>query len=211
MTIVYLDYVVPGSILIPIAVLIPKVRNTPAYIKLIFYYLVMSAVVNTICIIMARNNEPNLWMIHIQTILESFLLLWFFKYIITSSLVLKVIKTLIIGFPLFCLVNLLFIQGIHSYPSYTRTLETIIFIAMCIIYWWQESEDNIRWSDVPANWFVTGLFLYFSAAFFIFLFSNYLAGYVSFTVMDIAWYTHATLILLMYVLIAIGFIKCKRQ
>jgi len=211
MTIVYLDYVVPGSILLPIALLIPKLRDTPVYIKLLFYYLVISALVNATGIIMARNNMPNLWLIHIQTTLESFLLLWFFRYVIRNPVVLKVILALMIGFPLFCVINLLFIQGIDNFPSYTRPFEALIFIALCMIYWGQESEADIHWAAIPNNWFVTGLFLYFSGAFFIFLFSNFLAGYVTNKVMDIAWYTHATLILLMYILIAIGFLKCKKQ
>jgi hypothetical protein len=211
MTIVYLDYVVPGSILLPIAVLLPKVRQTPAYVKLLFYFLVISALVNATCIIMARNNLPNLWMIHIQTILESFLLLWFFKYIIRNPAIRKVIKVLMIGFPLFCVFNLLFIQGIQSFPSYTRPFEALIFITLCMIYWGQQSDENISWAANPASWFVTGLLLYFSGAFFIFLFSSFLAGYVSNKVMDIAWYTHATLIMLMYILLAIGFLKCKKQ
>ena len=211
MTIVYLDYVVPGSILLPIAILLPKLKDVPAYIKLLFYSLVISAIINTICIMMARNGIPNLWMIHIQTILESFLLLWFFEYVIKKKVTLKVIQVLRIGFPLFCVFNLLFIQGIHSFPSYTRPFEAIIFIALCMIYWWQESDENNRWTTIPANWFVTGLLLYFSGAFFIFLFSNYLAGYVSYSVMIIAWYTHATLIMLMYILVAIGFLKWKKQ
>jgi hypothetical protein len=211
MTIVYFDYIVPGTVLIPIAVLIPKLKNTPAYIKLLFYYLVISAIVNAISIITARNNIPNVWMLHIYTALESFLLLWFFRFIIKKPAVKKVIQTLIIGFPLFCVFNFLFLQSISHFNTYTRPIEALIFITLSMIYWAQESEKDIRWAEIPANWFVTGLLLYFSGAFFIFLFSNYLSGYVSGKVMDIAWYTHATLILLMYILFAIGFLKCKKQ
>jgi len=211
MTIVYLDYIVPGSILLPIAVLIPKLRDTPAYIKLLFYYLVISALVNATCIIMARYNTPNLWMIHIQTTLESLLLLWFFRYIIRNPVVLKVILALMIGFPLFCVLNLLFIQGIHNYPSYTRPFEALIFIALSMFYWVQESEEDIHWAAIPANWFVTGLLLYFSGAFFLFLFQNYLIKFVTNDVIYIVWYVHATLVMLMYILFAIGFQKCKKQ
>jgi hypothetical protein len=211
MTIVYLDYVVPGSVLLPIAILLPKVRHTPVYAKLLFSYLLISALVNATFIIMARNNIPNLWIIHIYTALESFLLLWFFKYIIKKPIALKVIQALMIGFPLFCVFNFLFLQSIYNFNTYARPFEAFIFIALSMIYWGQESEEDIHWAAIPANWFVTGLLLYFSGAFFIFLFSNYLAGYVTNKVMDIAWYTHATLILLMYILFAIGFLKCKKQ
>ena len=167
-TIVYFDYVVPGSILLPIAVFLLKIRDTPAYIKLLFYYLIISALVNVIGIIMARNKIPNLWLIHIYTALESFLLLWFFKYIIKKPVVLKAINVLIIGFPLFCVFNFLFLQSIYNFNTYTRPIEAIIFIALCMIYWGQEGEEDIHWAASPANWFVTGLLLYFSGAFFIY-------------------------------------------
>lgn len=211
MTLVYLDYIVPGSILIPIAVLLPKVRVTPLYINLLFYYLVISALVNAICIIMARNDIPNLWMIHIQTTLESFLLLWFFSYVIKSHVILKVIQVLMIALPLFCIINLLLIQGIGSYPSYSRAIEALMFIALSMIYWAQESEDEKAWTGIPANWFVTGILLYFSGAFFLFLLQNYLVKLVSVKVIYIAWYTHATLAMLMYILFAIGFLKWKKR
>jgi hypothetical protein len=211
MTIVYFDYVVPGAVLLPIAILLPKLRHMPAYIKLLFYYLVIAAIMNVTSIITARNDIDNLWILHFYTALESFLLLWFFKFIIKNPSVLKVIQVLMIAFPLFCVFNLFFIQGIDSFPSYTRPFEALIFIALCMIYWVEESEEDAHWAGIPANWFVTGLLLYFSGAFFIFLFSNFLTGYVTNKVEDIAWYTHATLILLMYILLAIGFLKCKKQ
>jgi hypothetical protein len=211
MTIVYLDYVVPASVLLPIAVVLPKLRNPPVQIKLLFYFLAISAMINAACIIMARNDIPNLWLIHIQTIQESFLLLWFFRFIIKNPIVLNVIQVLQICFPVFCIFNLLFIQGLNSFPSYTRAFEAIIFIALCMLYWWQENEGNIRWTSVLMNWIVMGFFVYFTGSFFIFLFSNYLTGYVTRSVIDIAWYTHATLVMLMYILIAIGFLNWKKQ
>lgn len=211
MTIVYLDYIVPGSILIPIAILLPKIRGTPVYLKLLFYFLVLSAIVNAVSIIKARNNETNLEMIHIQTILEAFLLLWFFSYIIRNKAVHSVVRVLIIALPIFCIVNLLFIQGKDVYPSYTRPFVALIFIALCMVYWVQESEEDIPWATLPSNWFVTGLLLYFSGAFFLFLFQNYLIEFVSNEVLKIVWYGHATLAMLMYILFAIGFLKWKKR
>lgn len=211
MTIVYFDYIVPATVLIPIAVLIPKLGKSPAYIKWLFFYLVISAITNVISIITARYDIPNLWLTHIYTSLESFILLCFFRLIIKKTTIRNVITVLIILFPLFCILNFLFLQSFYDFNTYTRPVEALIFVALSMIYWGQESEDDIRWSDVPADWFVISLFLYFSGAFFIFLFSNYLAGYVSTKVMDIAWYTHATLIGLMYILIAIGFLKWEKQ
>jgi hypothetical protein len=211
MTIVYLDYVVPASVLLPIAVVLPKLRHPPAHIKLLFYFLAISAIINAVCIIMARNNITNLWLIHLQTIQESFLLLWFFRLIIKNPILQKVILVVQIGFPVFCLFNLLFIQGVNSFPSYTRAFESIIFIALCMFYWWQENEESTQWTSGLVNWIVMGFFLYFTGSFFIFLFSNYLTGYITRSVMDIAWYTHATLVMLMYILIAIGFLNWKKQ
>lgn len=211
MIIVYLDYIVPGSVLLPVALLIPKLRDIPVYIRLLFYYLVFTAVVNATIIIMARNDTPNLWVFHLYTALESFLLLWFFKYITRKPIVLKAVQALMIGFPLFCVINLFFIQGYDNYPSYTRPFEALIFIALCMIYWVQESEADIHWRDNPSNWFITGLLLYFSGAFFLFLFQNYLIEFVTTDVMYIVWYGHATLVMVMYILFAIGFLKCKKQ
>jgi hypothetical protein len=211
----YRQIIVPASILIPICIAISRFRKMPAYATCLLIYLVISAIVNTtaIAIIHVWKGKNNLWLLHIYTILESFLLLYYFKLIIINKSVNSTIRVLLWAFPLFCIVNFLFLQSIRNFNTYTRPVEAIIFIALCAIYWWQDNKEDTEkpWRDIPNNWMVTGLMLYFSGGFFLFLLAKYImTGVANKKAWDLVWDAHATLVLIMYLLMAVGFMKCKK-
>ena len=214
---IFLSFIAPGSIIIPITVFIMRFTKVPSYAKWIFTYLIFSAVLNITAIIIARVFHLfNLWLFHINTITESFLLLQYFQLIITNATVKSVIRVLKVAFPLFCIINFLFLQSLAVFNTYTRPVEAIIFIALCMVYWWQANDEDtdLSWGSIANNWIVTGLMLYFAGAFFLFLFSNYMLSSISISerriAMDIAWITHGAFVIIMYLLFAIGFIKCKK-
>ena len=209
----YRQIIVPASILIPIIIAVSRFQKMPAYAKCLLVYLVMSAIVNTTAIILALNHTPNLWLLHIYTILESFLLLYYFKLIIINKNANSFIRILLWAFPLFCVVNFLFLQSLYSFNTYARPVEAIIFITLCAEYWWHGNEEDSErsWGNIPNNWIVTGLMLYFAGAFFLFLFAKYImTGVANKKAWDLVWDVNATLVLIMYLLMAVGFIKWKK-
>lgn len=209
----YRQIIVPASILIPIFIAISRFRNLPAYAKCLLIYLVISGIVNTIATILAKNHMNNLWLLHIYTILESFLLLYYFKLITLNRSVNSAIRVLLWAFPLFCIINFLFLQSLYNFNTYARPVEAIIFITLCAVYWWQGNEEDSEkpWGNIPNNWIVTGLMLYFAGAFFLFLLAKYImTGVANKKAWNLVWDTHATLVLIMYLLIAVGFTKCKK-
>ena len=116
----YRQIIVPESILIPIFIAMSRFRNLPAYAKCLLIYLVISGIVNTIATILAKNHMNNLWLLHIYTILESFLLLYYFKLITLNRSVNSVIRVLLWAFPLFCIINFLFLQSLYNFNTYAR-------------------------------------------------------------------------------------------
>ena len=209
----YRQIIVPASILIPIIIVISRPGRIPAYAKWLLIYLVIAAIVNTTAIILTWNRVHNLWLLHIYTILESFLLLYYFKLIIINKSVNLIIRVLLWAFPLFCIINFLFLQSFYNFNTYARPVEAIMFITLCAVYWWQENKEDSEksWGNIPNNWIVTGLMLYFAGAFFLFLLAKYImTGVANKKAWNLVWDTHATLVLIMYLLMAIGFIKCKK-
>ena len=209
----YRQIIVPVSILIPIIIVIRRYEKMPAYAKGLLAYLVMTFILNTTAIILAWNHINNLWVIHIYTILESFLLLYYFKLIISNKITNSIIRILLWTFPLFCVINFLFLQSFYSFNTYARPIEAIIFITLCAVYWWQENQEDSEksWGNIPNNWIVTGLMLYFAGAFFLFLLAKYImTGVANKKAWNLVWDTHATLVLIMYLLMAVGFVKCKK-
>jgi hypothetical protein len=209
----YRQIVVPASILLPIMIAVSGYRKLPDYAKWLLYYLVLAAIVNTTATITTWNKVPNLWLLHIYTTLESFLLLYYFKLIIINKKIRSVVGILLWAFPLFCIINFLFLQSINNFNTYTRPIEAIILITLCAVYWWQENETDSEksWGDIPNNWFVTGIMLYFAGAFIMFLLANYLITQQAIRkAKNIIMDTHASFVLIMYLLMAVGFLKCRK-
>ena len=209
----YRQIIVPASILIPIVIVISRLGRMPAYAKCLLAYLVMTLLFNTTATILTWNRIRNLWIFHFYTIAESFLLLYYFKLILLNKSINTIIRILLWAFPLFCIINFLFLQSLYNFNTYTRPVEAIILIALCAVYWWQENEEDSErsWGNIPNNWFVTAIMLYFAGAFFMFLLFNYFISpqaikKVNSIILDV----HASFLLAMYLLMSVGFLQCRK-
>jgi hypothetical protein len=203
--------VAPSFILVPIGVAIKKYHSISLELKVLFYFLVVSVALYVTSTLLANYHTSNTFIIHADTIIESLFLLRFYYIISSRPAVKQWIVWLAILFPLFCCVNILFLQGLDRHNTYSRPLEALIFILLSMNYWWHtgNGEPVDSWVNMPLNWIISGLLLYFAGAIFLFAFSNFLAYRYSSAVNLIVWNMHATLVLIMYLLFAVGFIKCK--
>jgi hypothetical protein len=207
---VFSSIIVPLFILVPIFIGLLKIRILPATFKIIWFYLLITAVISTAATIIGRvfhiNNMP---LLHLFTLIEGLMLIWFYRYLFNESKK-KWFFILQIAFGTFCILNALFFQSIYLYSSYTRYAESIICILFALKYFAELAQSDIKPLKLPAFYFNTGIFLYFSGSFILFIFSNLISQKLSASTMLIFWTGHSTLVLLMYILFSIGFIKCKK-
>ena len=214
---VYIAYLVPSSILVPIIILLQQYKKLTVIYKILLGYLFLSACINAAGIIIGLMHYSNLWLFHIDTIVESVLLLFFFKELQSDTLSRRIITFITYFFPLACIVNLVLFQAASKINTYPRAIESILFIFLSINYWFKEynSEENITWAEHPVNWVLGGILLYFSSSFCLFVFSNFLLtdalAHRDFNLLRIIWSVHATLLLIMYIFFSIGFYKLKKQ
>ncbi|MBV9988779.1 MAG: hypothetical protein JO301_13965 [Chitinophagaceae bacterium] len=211
----FLTYIVPGSVFFPILVFLLHRKTATGALVLLFGYLVMSAIVNITAVVLATLHHRNLWLLHVYTVLETVILLLFFIRLIPARRAKTVVWSLMILFPVACIVNWLFLQNSSNFNTYTRSIEAIIIIGVSAYCWVSSSAETVRmrWTDNPVNWVISGLLLYFASALFLFLFSNYLLANTQTKaddpIWDIVWVTHGFLLVIMYILFGIGFIKSK--
>ncbi|KAA2238991.1 hypothetical protein F0L74_22520 [Chitinophaga agrisoli] len=208
-TSLYLGVVVPAATLIPITMGIFKFRALTPRLRALWLYLCMAAVINAIASIYSHHN--NLPLLHVYTMLELIFLVRYYLLLFTHKRILFFLKAVLILFPLYCVINFLFIQDIYSFNSYTRPVEAIILIACSLLYFMASSreDDEERWTAVPDNWVNAGILLYFSGALGQFAFSNVVEATTAKPVILLIWVLHATLVLIMYILFTISFSKCR--
>ncbi|HVW14151.1 MAG TPA: hypothetical protein VHB54_10020 [Mucilaginibacter sp.] len=209
---IYEGVVVPTSVILPISIglIIGYKRN---YLKVIFFYLVFAGIIDVVEEIIGAYHVNNLPLLHFYTIIEFLFMMGFFQTIITEILIRKLIRMLIFLFPLLAILNFIFFQSIYKYNSYPRPIAALIIIGLCITYFFKRNEpdDQTSWTNDPLNWMVSGLLVYFGSSLFHFAFLNIVYEHASLNLYFILGAIHATLVMIMYLLFAVGFLYAKNQ
>jgi hypothetical protein len=203
---------VPWSICLPLCTGLIKMRLLNKSAKIIWYYLLVSALIGFGATYTGRVlHHNNLPLIHIYTALEVILFCQFYKTVLQAPSNSMFYKILPAAFVLFCVINALFFQSIFSYSSYTRSVEALICILFAMNYFARlasiDSEKRI--SMLPEFYFNTGIFIYFSGGFMLFVFSNFVSN-LSLYQYEVIWVLYSALVLCMYLFFSIAYLLCKK-
>jgi hypothetical protein len=208
----FMSVLVPFSIWLPIVIGLLKLRRLPASAKIIWYYLIVSAVISAAAIFMGRVlHTNNLPLIHLYTAIEVTFFCWFYKKILEPKGNRFLNVWLPVLFAILCIVNALFFQSIYTYSSYTRSVEALICIVLALNYFARLAVDGNGKKNIskPELYFNSGIFLYFSGAFMLFVFSNFIIN-SSHHNYAVIWVIHAALVLCMYLFFSVAFLLCKK-
>lgn len=115
--------------------------------------------------------QNNNWLYNTHSILRTYLFGYFFlqhRYLIKSVL----LKTLLIIYTVFVIIDILFIESILNFSSRIFSAESLLMLTCCIFYFLKliKDDDAKQAKKEPAVWVAVGLFIYEAATFFIFLF-----------------------------------------
>ncbi len=146
-------------------------------------------------------------LLHIYTIFE-FLFISLFYSCFYGRKNRNIIYTIIGVFTVICIINYLFIQNKIEFNTYTRPLEAIMIIVYSMLYIFKQNNDEQNWGDNIYNWVNTGILLYFASCLFMFVSSNYLLN-AGKHINRIVWGAHDTILVIQFILFAVGFYKCK--
>jgi hypothetical protein len=210
----FMGIVVPLSILLPLIVGSIKYRQLGFAAKLIFWYLVAFGLFTGLALIIGKHyHQNNLPVGHLFTVIELGAIVFFYKILFSHGTKNWLYYSIIISFTLLCIINAFFFQSIYTYNSYTKSIEAIISILFAMKYFASITSGNnssVKILTSPEFYFNAGFFQYFSGAFMLFVFSNFIITNLSLSNFLIIWTIHASLVLIMYLLFSIGFLLCKK-
>ncbi|MES2419025.1 MAG: hypothetical protein V4541_12620 [Bacteroidota bacterium] len=206
----FISIIVPFSILLPILIALFNYKSANIEAKLLFYYLVISGLINLTALILVEYRMRNLPLLHLYTLIEAVFLLSYFRSIFKDKIIKKALLILIVLFPILCILNFTFLQSIYTFNTYTRPLEAILITFFCLLYLYRSGFTE-NWLQKPINWFNMGILIYFPAGFIIFTLSNYLVANPNKSMNTMVWSIHAVLVLLMYLTWARGFSLIKKD
>lgn len=207
----FLTYIVPLSILIPIIIGLLHYKNLNVASKYLLGYLIVSGVINLVAIIFIKYKMNNLPLLHLYTIIEAVFLLSYFRSIFKQIVVKKILLAISFLFPIICIINLIFFQSIFTYNTYTRPLEAIFITFFCLLYLYQSGFAE-NWLKKSVNWFNIGVLTYFPVVCIIFILSNYMVFVLKDKEMNrMVWTLHGVFVLVMYLVWAKGFSLLKKN
>lgn len=211
LTTMFLTYVVPLSILLPILFGLLNYKAANSGQKLLFYYLIASGFINLAAMVMINYKMRNLPLLHLYTIVEAILILGYLQFLFVNKLIKNILRSIIILFPLFCIINVAFIQSIYTYNTYTRPLEAILITFFCMLYLYNSGFTE-NWLKQPKSWFNIGILIYFPVVCIIFILSNYIVFVAKHKEFNrIIWNFHGAMSLIMYLAWAKGFSLIKKN
>jgi len=154
---------------------------------------------------MARNHINNLPALHIYTILEFISIATFFYAISNDAAEKLAIRTSADIVILVSIVNIMYLTSIYKYNLVPRSVAAIFILVFCIRYMMRNLSFNA--THVPFFPFATvvAFLLYFSGSLTLFALSDYVI--LNKKVSSLIWDTHATFVLIMYLIIAVGYYK----
>lgn len=208
---IFSSHIAPISVFIPIFFGIKYYNALSFPYKIILWFTIFSGVVNYtntyLVIWYLRSNSIGL--INFYTVFEFLFLSAFYREFQgkTGKVVISVLMAL---FTILCIVNYLYIQNGSSFNTYTRTAEGVMIVAYCVQFLFRqgEKEHESNWGDNGLNWINAGVLIYYSCGIFIFMLFNYLITAGLF-INQVVWGLVNTMMIIEYILYAIGFYKCK--
>ncbi len=200
---------VPFTMVVPIGLAITRMRQLPSYAFVIIWLLCVSGITQLVITFMADAGLNNMPLFHAYTLFELLLLLWFFHRLPEKATANNYLYLIGAAFLVFALLNTLFVQDLFQFNSYSRSIEALVVLFLCLGYLGRQFlEDKLSYNNAGL-WFVIGVFVYFSSSFALFVLSNLsltLDKYFDWVI----WNIHATMVLIMYICFTIGFSKCHK-
>lgn len=205
---IYMDLVAPAFILVPLFTAIVRYRWLTSAARVLMFYLLIDAVVSIISSALAYHKKPNTALYHIATIIDTVLLLYFFSLVFAERTWAKYLRAGMIVFPVLAILNILLLQPMSSFNSHMLSVKSLLVVSLCFLYWWHHEPER-SWQSTPLHWMISGLLLYFASAFLLFTFSSLIMSVSSRSFSIVLWNIHASLSILMFLLLAVGFFKYK--
>jgi hypothetical protein len=208
---IFFEYA-PWAVFIPWLLALLSLQGYTPALKTVFYYLTLAVCTHLLSFILWKLKKNNLPVLHVYTVLEYLVLLRFYYLVLKSFIPGTVFIALVVIFPLFSIADSLFIENIHSFNTYSRSVEALIFIFLSVCWFVKsvsdpETNEN---TNRPLNHIAGGLLIYFAGSVVLFSFRDLISQFTRSFLMNV-WSLHTLLLFLMYILITTGLWKHSRK
>lgn len=150
-----------------IALLAKLQKNPPRYLNTFIVYILVTIAVEMGAWWYSIHNKRNLIIYNFYTTINFTYLIFLLRSFITTKKIVNVLTVLMIAFPVFALINMLFIQRVNAvFNTYTFLLGCIIVVTASICYFYERIKYPGPHSLLkePTFWVSTGLLFFYTCS-----------------------------------------------
>ncbi|NEU68155.1 hypothetical protein GK091_14785 [Spirosoma agri] len=192
--------------IISLGVALVRRRFLQAELKYIGAFLLLSLVGEIVSLTLSKLHIPNLFLLHIYTLLEFNIIALFYRRFFSAFYPRWLIVVLLLVFNSFVVLNTLFFQPLTVFNTYPRGLESLMVIGLAILCFYKMlTELDIKHPETyPIFWINTGFLLYFAGSLILFLLANITIEQPNQSLSLMSWGLHSCLFVLMHLAISLG-------
>jgi hypothetical protein len=153
-------------------------KGAPLYLKLFPVFLFLVLVCEYLGYIMKYRHQNNLYLYNIIIIIEFLFYLFFFYSVYRVSTAKKTVIALMIAYLAGALINMIFIQGMKVFHTYSYMIGCLLVIAGSIYYFLQLFRYPQTGSIMrdPAFWIASALLFYYACVLPVYGILNYISS-----------------------------------
>ena len=161
---IYLYFLFP-CIIVGISVYFQK--SAPLYLKLLPILLTINLIAEIVGMWLAQQYGTNVAMFNFYTSFE----LTFYLFLLRDMVVGKTIRLILLHllwlYPLYCVINIVFIQGMEGWHSYSYGIGNLLIVGVSMYYFFElfKRPKAINLLTEPAFWICSGLLFFYSCSF----------------------------------------------
>lgn len=199
-------------LLLPLLLSIVGFKAYPLKLKIIAGYLLLALVTQALSFAFWKQRINNYPILHVYTIIEYLLLLWFYSTLLTDFIPRAAFLALAVAFPAFAVIDSVYIEHIYTFNTYGRSLEALIFIFLSISWFVKivAEDEKTRQLGRAINYINGGFLIYFAGSIAMFSYSSYVEQMTVAHRINV-WTIHTILAVQLYILIAIGLWKARTK
>ena len=178
---IYIPFILISFIASLVGLLLVKESRTP--ILIIFsFFLLTSLSVEYIGWRMIVHGGKTAMLYNIFSTSEFIFYLFFFRSLLESLKMKKIIFATALFYPVIALLNIFIYQGTETFHTYTYVLGCILVVIFSIIYFYYllRLPEKVSLTRNPYFWIVTGLLFFHTCAFSLIGLSNFIAEKMGF-------------------------------
>lgn len=183
-------------------------RLLPVQRRIAIGLLVISAF-QALAIVLAAFHHSNLEGYHVYIIFELAIVLYIFQDLLDKLAGKYLMFIILAAFILLEIVQNIFISSFHTFPAVTRTVESILVIALGLSYFFDTMRrtEAMNLLSEPLFWVASAYTIYFACNLLLFAFGAFIQSQSN-EVFAAVWDIHAVLNILLYSILLIALL-CK--